>query len=221
MVRRETGGATPNRWKGRHETGEEVAQLRGSARQRNIDDARIFRDLTLLFYPSVLGSIIYKFLELTAAPGPITSGQILSLMLLFSIICHYSVDYLYTLYFKNYNFASFILDLVIVSLMFYAASVVTFDEGASNMRHVAFAFTATYGLFVAIDFLTLELSADSLKVIIPEAVVALYFLVLAIVGSEVSILMMTCSILIASTILFYIAPKPEKPRAQRGSRKVI
>jgi hypothetical protein len=195
-----------------------VANKRQPERVRaatNVDNARIFRDLTLLFYPSVLGSIIYHLFEVISGTESITSSQLMCTLLLASIICHYSVDYLYTLYFENYNFVSFCLDLIIVGLMFYAASSINFSQGSADTKSIVLAFAATYGLFLAIDFITLDLSPECLKIILPEAALAIYFLTVGLTQVKLTVPTLTCSILVAAAILFYIAPKPTKRRVTR------
>lgn len=173
-----------------------------------VDSEKVFRDLTLLIYPSVLGSILFNVFGLSQTLSAITLPKLELQILLIAIVVHYCVDYLYTLYIDRYTLLSFTLDLIVVSILFYSTTLINFDKATCDTRTVCLLFGITYVIFLTIDVMLGNLDKATMKVVFPEGLLAAAFLLTYFSGIQISILGISAFIAVAAATLFHIAPKP-------------
>ena len=121
-----------------------------------------------LIYPAVLGSIFYTFMQ-DLFGGKWWSKPVETFELLFSfaVVCHYHIDFLYVYSFEVYSYVAFVVDLLVVVLLYLAFDAL--HRTLPNYQLFFICFLAIYLVFLPHEIIILrryikEKARDLMKV---------------------------------------------------------
>jgi hypothetical protein len=175
-----------------------------------------------LLYPAVLGAYFYNHLgilnlvffklwELPISKYPSFISHIviekwICFLLSASLLFHFCVDYIYTENLrKQYNHQSFILDLIVLLILYIAISESNFVGRTVNIQIISFCMMLAYGIFFTIDLIVRRSEKKIINELLKFEFIGFIFYI-AVTFWFTNALLLAIGTLILSAFLLYYCP---------------
>jgi hypothetical protein len=144
------------------------------------DRLRFKRLLFNLLYPAVLGTLFVSLLPATA--DSLRGGVSMKLAVCWLIVAHFVIDYVFTEEVREYRALTFVLDFLVVVMLYVAFTAVQLEEsGPIDARTISFAMAVVYASFIAWEYLSRHEIGSHLVLTAYESAAAIWFLVAGLV----------------------------------------